>query len=78
MYDLYFKRRHTHFEEVQHKHYKRIRVAQEVIDYNMDELRRILNVNPSSTFLPRFPRQIQEEFWFEPEPLCFEWAGVGA
>ena len=74
LFDLVYVQRRTDFEAVQLQHYKRVRVPQNILMSNVDEMRKLLNKNPESTFQPKFPRTTQKEFGFDPEPPCFEFA----
>jgi hypothetical protein len=74
LFELVFTTKKTDFETVQIHHYKRIRIPSTVLEENFEQIRRLLNKAPQSTYLPRFPREIQDEFSFEADPLCFEFA----
>jgi len=74
LFDLFFIKKRKHYEDIQLQHYKRVRIPEEVLIWNFEQMRMILNKNPQSTYLPVFPKLIQDEFLFDPEPLCFGFA----
>lgn len=59
------------FANCQLDHYGKIRFPVDLIVRTVDEIRRILNRDPQSTFLPRFPGETQLEFEFDPDPSWF-------
>ncbi|HWA28909.1 MAG TPA: hypothetical protein VG734_24875 [Lacunisphaera sp.] len=70
--DLVYAKNPSDFERAQLQHYKRIRIPKKLLHENFEQIRKTLNTNPCSSFLPIFPRTTQQEFTFVPGPYCFE------